>query len=391
MTTDDRVMAILERANPVPTGELVDVPIGVTRYLETALEQRSEPMTIIDPTPTRSADQSPRRHWPLFAAAASVVALVVASIALVVATRDDATVVDQPDPTVPPTIAPVPTTAATDVGEAQGVIDSFFSAYRDGDTDATLALMSSDVSFTDTHGFGPPFPEEDGLGDIELNFAWNHAQGEVWTEPTCSLAEEQRAAGTTMSCQWETMDAPVLALDSDSIPTDSLIVVSDGRIVELHLGYGPIDFARLGTQFGSWMEEYHPEVEGADCCAGDTRADSERRGVIRAQWAEEWAAWLDEWGCDTVCTITEEEWVAEYDSACTALEPPDLPSAELVDQLSNVPGPRLLRRFRDALVEADRALIEPGLTPERIAELQQIRLGAMVELGIDEACHPQVG
>ncbi len=160
MTTETTVMAILERANPVPPGELVDVPVGATRYLETALEQRSEPMTIVDPTPTRLSDRPPRRRWPLIAVAASVVAIVVASIALIVATRDDATTpVDQPEPPVPPTIAPAPTTAAaTEPDAAQAVVDEFFATYNSGVADDLFALLPDDAVIMENFFGGVPPP-----------------------------------------------------------------------------------------------------------------------------------------------------------------------------------------------------------------------------------------
>jgi hypothetical protein len=60
MTTEHRVMTILERANPVPVDDVV-VPVGDRRYLDTARQQRSRPMTMIAPAP----NATPRRSaWP---------------------------------------------------------------------------------------------------------------------------------------------------------------------------------------------------------------------------------------------------------------------------------------------------------------------------------------
>ncbi|MFW2336270.1 hypothetical protein [Ilumatobacter sp.] len=403
MTTDDRVMAILERANPVPPGELVDVPDGATRYLETVLMQRSEPMTIVDPTPTRTTDQPPRRRWPLIAVAASVVALVVASIALVVATRDDAAVVDEPAPTVPPTPSdattpeaaePPTTVAAPDPAAARATVDEFFQAYNSGATDDVLAMVTTDAVVTEQYGTGRPDPADEGWtrDDLVNGFAWNHAQGEIWTDPQCTLAGQQLPAGATLSCQWDTLDAVIQAVDGEPIPTNALIVVSDGMIVELHRAFTRPDFATLGTPFRLWMESSHPDVEGADCCSGDTREDSERRGALRAEWAQEWDAWLDVWGCEsTSCTIPAEQWVAEYDAQCVSLDPAGMPTHDSVATVRLLPPTRdQLSSTRERLLDLDDGLIDPDVSDELAAELQTLRLDAMIELGIDERCHPVV-
>jgi hypothetical protein len=57
--------------------------------------------------------------------------------------------------------------------------------------------------------------------------------------------------------------------------------------------------------------------------------------------------------------------------------------------MSTVPRSASEPIARDRLMTADRALLD-GQTDERIAELQQQRLDAMIELGIDERCHPVI-
>ena len=39
---------------------------------------------------------------------------------------------------------------------------------------------------------------------------------------------------------------------------------------------------------------------------------------------------------------------------------------------------------------ADRTLLRDDLTAEQITRLQQQRLDAMIELGVDERCHPDI-
>lgn len=211
----------------------------------------------------------------------------------------------------------------------------------------------------------------------------------MWTEPTCELADEQRPAGPTLACQWDTLDAVVQAVDGDPIPTNALIVVSDGVVAELHGAYASPDFATLGRPFGRWMESNHPDIEGALCCGGDTREESEQRGRLRAQWSLEWADWLDGYGCEAgnLCTISVEEWVAEYDGRCTGLTPAD-PLDGLVAHMRSIPAPQPLAA--EQLMTRDGFLVAENLTPERIAEPQHERLDVMIELGIDERCHPVI-
>ncbi len=402
MTTDDRVIAILERANPVPPGELVDVPVGATRYLETAQQQRSEPMAIIDPTPTRISDQPPRRRWPLIAVAASVVAIVVASIALVVATRDDTTVVDEPNPTVPPTspgatvpeaVETLPTTAATpDPAAAQAVVDEFFSAYNAGDTDHVLELLVPDVVLTETYGVGAPAPdsEPEPLSDWARTTAWRNG-GWTVVESTCVVAAERRDDGTTISCAYDTVTTLMAAVEADPTPTNALITVVDGAITEFHVAYGIPLFDSVSTPFVGWMNQYRPDATGWSLGDHATREEARRDGQTRAQYASEWSIWLDTWDCawNGPCTQALDDWVAVYDAECVGLGPDD--SLESLDAAMRLVPPSSAKTAEQLQLKvADRALLGSGLTREELAEHQRARLGAMIELGVDERCHPVV-
>lgn len=389
MTTEHQVMRFLERADPVRSGDPVAPAISARRYLETRVKQRSTAMPVLERTDQTTESSRPR--WPMYGAAAAVLAIVIGVVALL--SRGDGESV--PVTTVEPTVAAPETVPSADPVEgAQSAIVDLLATYNTGDTDAVLDLLSDDVIMTQTYDGGRPSPDDgdaEARDMVELRFAWNNAQGEQWTEPTCALADEQRPAGTTLECTWDTLDAPVLAVDGVPIPTRALVVVDDGAVAELHLGYSNPDFATLGKLLNAWLETNHP-VDAALALdwPGETREDATARGEARAEWSEQWAAWRDAYGCTgtIACTLGPEAWVAEYDSICTAAAG-SLLSAGAVDQVQALPP--LARTARRLLVDADEDLLATGLDEGQVAELQQTRLDAMIELGIDEACHPDLG
>jgi hypothetical protein len=388
MTTEHEVMRFLERADPVRSGDAVTPPMSARRYLETRVQQRSTAMTVLERTTETTEPSRPR--WPLYAAAAAVVAIVIASIAVIVATSGDG---DDMVPATVPITTPETLPPAEPTEGAQSAVADLVATYNTGDTDAVLALMSDDVIMTKNYGGGGPNPDDEpeGRDGIELDFAWNNAQGEQWTELVCERADEQRPAGTMLECTWDTLDAVVLAADQPVIPTRALIVVVDDVIAELHLGYSYPDFAATARNYNSWMESRHPaEADIAGCCSGSTREESVERGKARAEWAERWAAFRDTYGCvgAATCTISSPEWTAQYEALCAA---DAVLSAEAVDQMRALPQVFGRGSSGEALLAADEALLTPGLADDQVAALQRDRLDAMAELGIDESCHPAIG
>jgi hypothetical protein len=86
VTTDERVMTLFERANPVPDNDDIDSPLTASRYLDT-LHQRSSTMTLTTTEP-EAPEHTETRRWPLLAAAAARV-LAPTIGGLVLAARDD--------------------------------------------------------------------------------------------------------------------------------------------------------------------------------------------------------------------------------------------------------------------------------------------------------------
>lgn len=246
--------------------------------------------------PSGAPSRPDRRRWVLVAAAAVILAVgLVVGLAVI---GDDTAPSDTPT-SAPPVSAP-PTTPASDDNDRPpspvdaAVVEEYFGAYNADDTDRVLAMLAPDAVVSETYGGMRPDPDNDPMSaaDFEPSIAWNHAQGEELTEPDCHVAEEQPVTGVRLDCTYTTRDALVQALDATAVPTRTLITIVDGQITELHHSYGSPDFAFYGQQFDAWMEENHPDVDGALCCAGDTRDESVARGELRAQWAQQWASAL---------------------------------------------------------------------------------------------------
>ena len=110
--------------------------------------------------PMHILPQPDRRRWLLPAVAAAVVVVVV--VAGLVVLSDDTTPSDTPTSTTTP-----PPTTTTPEDEAQqpspvdvAVVDAFFGAYNDGDTDSVLALAADDLVVTEQYGGRAPESEQ---------------------------------------------------------------------------------------------------------------------------------------------------------------------------------------------------------------------------------------
>jgi len=113
MTTEDRVMTLFERANPVPDIDDAVAPMRASRYLAD-LERRSSNMTLTALEPDAPEQQAPKRTW-LMAAAAAVAALALIAGLIFAGTRadDEPVPADQPEPTVA-AVEPEPTVASVE-------------------------------------------------------------------------------------------------------------------------------------------------------------------------------------------------------------------------------------------------------------------------------------
>ena len=291
MTTERHVMELFERANPVPEPDAIDVDLGAYRYLAALHE---EPSTMIIIEPTNTPPRPGRRRWLLPAISAAVIVIVV-MLGLVVVNDDDPTPADTP--------VPAPTTTALEQAvespSSADTVAAYFATFNSADTDALLAMLAPDVIVTVTYQVsvpdlgGEPIP----TSELELQLTWNHAAGVALTEPECHVSSEQPSVGTTLLCTYTTLDEIIQAVDGEPVPTRSWFTIVDETITKIHHDYGTPDFATLGRRFSFWMEHDNPEIEGADCCEGETREESVTRGELRAEWAQKWARHLEQNDC----------------------------------------------------------------------------------------------
>lgn len=206
-----------------------------------------------------------------------------------------------------------PSTNGAEGADPEAVVGAYFEAFNAGDADAVLSLMSTDATVASGFGSGPvDFVEEADGGEWEKSLAWATAQGTVLTAPSCTVADDQPADGMTFSCDYETLDAPTQAVDALPIPTTTSFTITSLRISDIQQTFNPsntgVDFLHVGRPFHGWLAANHPDLT---CLAVSERSAScdnwagsftsvekaTEQGQLVPQYAQEWAAYLEENGC----------------------------------------------------------------------------------------------
>lgn len=174
------------------------------------------------------------------------------------------------------------------------VANDYFDAFNRGDDETAAAMLTSDVAASDTFG------SIDVVGEL----AWFTAQGAQYRSVACAVAPQQPAEDTYVACDHETLDALTQAVDALPIPTTTSFTVTPLGIAELHFGYGSPDFTHVGFPFRSWLASNRPDVtclawyaDDGSCVEAATVAEEREDGLLLAQYAQEWAAYLEEKGC----------------------------------------------------------------------------------------------
>lgn len=169
MNTEDRVMAVLGRANPMPEDDPLELDTDAVTYLAT-LEQRSSEVTQLD---TRPKEQDKFSRWTLIGVAAA--AVLILGTALVLMTRDSEEPPVATDPPPSTIVTPTTTPEATEdlspeLQEALAVATAFTEARRDKDIQGMYANGIEGHVNGFIVGSLETMPEE---------FAWQDAVG--WT------------------------------------------------------------------------------------------------------------------------------------------------------------------------------------------------------------------
>jgi hypothetical protein len=236
-------------------------------------------------------DQTKRRRGWLTAAAAFA-AVVVAGIAVVVLANtgsgSEQDVVD-----TPPTTAVTPTTQAQaqiSVVEALAIKDAYIAAANAGNTDAVLALFEPDsgVFVGDT---------TTDLDTFERYLVFSIAQGMTVTARGCTTEPIENAI--RLRCESSRHQYLAKAVGQPAAEGTLTLTISADGISLFVEGFTADVFALVNLPFDRWLKETHPDVFDARVSFGnwDSIAEAEQEGILRALYADEWAAHLDTNGC----------------------------------------------------------------------------------------------
>jgi hypothetical protein len=174
--------------------------------------------------------------------------------------------------------------------EAIAVANAWYVAFNAGDVDAVMALFAPDAAVGNTwFGYGP-------LEDEQVLNTWNATQGTTLTTEGCT-ADDAPAPTQTVRCEGANYDALVQAVGASPVPANVTMTIGPDGIAEFLYSYGSPDFNDVGRPFELWMQANHAEVGVESLLWGESTEDAEVSGLLRAQYAAEWAAYLEANGC----------------------------------------------------------------------------------------------
>ena len=190
------------------------------------------------------------------------------------------------------TVSP-PTTVSLEVQQdALAVAEAHIAAFNAGDRDAVMGVFTPDVSISDS---------SDGeiiVTDWEMMLGWYIAQGTTLTAADCTVAEASSPGAVTVTCVSGTHQAPAQAIGAPPTPTTLTFLVVPEGIRELELIFGEPHFVHTSFPMLRWLKGPHPEdVDRVGFGLWDSVEEAEQNGLLFAQYAEEWAAFLDASDC----------------------------------------------------------------------------------------------
>jgi hypothetical protein len=264
--------------DPVTFDELAEVRVS------------GQPVRLLMSRTEGAGSPSPGRIVLVTAGFAIAVLLLVGGAVWLTQARPGLDVVDQPTNT---NVKPDQTTSVPVFGaaEALAVADAYFTAYNEGDVEAVKRLFATDAEFATNLG-----PED--RAEWEQVLAWNAAQGTVLTRRDCRVDDEDSGISVTLYCPHDNLDALVQAVGADPVPINLTLIVTPSGVEKWTFLFGPPDFNVVGRPFGRWMANNHPD-EAATVGFGNWASieEAEQNGILTAQYAAAWAAYLTENDC----------------------------------------------------------------------------------------------
>jgi hypothetical protein len=218
----------------------------------------------------------------------AIAAAVVVIVGVVVATDDD----DNAETTQTAATSSVPPTTPSEpvFGNAQAlsVADDYFAANSAGDFDALQAQFVADPTFTGQFG----------IAQNEQLFAWNVAQGTTVSPPECTAVDGAAEETMTVTCRAFNHDVLVQAVDGPPVPLRLTLTITPEGISEENGDFSQPNFNTVGDPFDAWMKENHPDDQDTSGFGKWTSIEeAEQNGTLTAQYAAEWAAYLEANDC----------------------------------------------------------------------------------------------
>ena len=209
-----------------------------------------------------------------------------------------ATTATTPIATTSTAVSPPTTLSLAAQQKALAVAEAYVAAFNAGDADTVMGLFTPDVSIIDG------FEGEWTVTDWEMRLTWDIAQGTILTAANCTVAEASSQGAVTVICESGTHNASAQAIGAPPVPTTLTFLVVPEGIRELGSIYEfPYFLATAGPML-RWLRGSHPEDAdrvGLDDTVGfdswDSVEEAEQNGLLFAQYAREWAAFLDGSGC----------------------------------------------------------------------------------------------
>ena len=162
---------------------------------------------------------------------------------------------------------------------------AFYTAFETGDADGIEALFVED-------------PPEGGfpLDELVRISAWNAGQGSTITDRACTESGSD-PTGIVVVCQFELHQAVQDVAGAPGTVFHQTITVSAEGIQTVDSTWADPGFQGEGA-FGAWLLANHFEdADAADWDEGGSIEDARSAGEIQRQYAEQWAAYLEESGC----------------------------------------------------------------------------------------------
>lgn len=206
--------------------------------------------------------------------------LVVAAAGCTSSTATDDTVAASPSSSAPARMVTVE--------DATEINDAYFTAYEAGDVTAMIDLLTPDAELVF-------FGEEFAVEAHRLLYEWKVAEGTAMLPRDCTASEIDDRDAVSIDCEYAQHEYVSRVVDGPPVPHTMTMVVGPDGIERLESDFGEPSFDVYYEPFFAWMRAHHPEVADS-ALVGEWQSVEEARegGALVAQYADEWAAWLED-------------------------------------------------------------------------------------------------